>query len=57
MTDHTQALLHNALALPIDERARLVHDLLASLEPATADDPDQVTAAWNRESNVAVARF
>lgn len=49
MTDHTQAPLHDALALPIGERAELVHDLLASLEPAPADEPDQVTAAWNRE--------
>lgn len=49
MTDHTQALLHDALALPIGERAELVHDLLASLEPAPADEPDQVAAAWNRE--------
>lgn len=49
MTDHTQALLHDALALPIGERAELVHDVLASLEPAPAHDPDQVAAAWNRE--------
>ncbi len=39
--------LHDAL--PIGERAELVHDLLASLDPAPADDPDQVAAAWNRE--------
>ena len=37
------------LALPVDERAELVHDLLASLKPALAEDPDQVAAAWNRE--------
>jgi putative addiction module component (TIGR02574 family) len=49
MTDHTQALLHDALALPTDERAELVHDLLVSLDAAPADDPDQVAAAWNSE--------
>ena len=49
MTDHTQALLRNALALPADERAEIIHALLASLEPAPAEDPDQIAAAWTRE--------
>lgn len=49
MTDHAHALLQDALALPVDERAELVRDLLASLESGPADDPGEVAAAWRHE--------
>ena len=49
MTEQTQSLLEDALALPAGQRAELVHDLLASLEPATTENRDQVAAMWSRE--------
>ena len=49
MTEHTQSLLEDALGLPAGQRAELVHDLLASLEPVATDNPDPVAAAWGRE--------
>lgn len=42
-------MLHEALALSSDERAQLVHDILASLETEPTDDPTEVARAWNRE--------
>jgi putative addiction module component (TIGR02574 family) len=37
-----------ALDLPADERARLAHELIVSLESET-EDPAEVQAAWMRE--------
>lgn len=46
MTDRARKLLHDALELPISERAELVADLLASLD----GEPDaDVEAAWGAE--------
>jgi putative addiction module component (TIGR02574 family) len=49
MTSRVQALLREALALPVEERADVAAELLASLDEAPADDPAQVEAAWARE--------
>lgn len=46
MTDRARKLLHDALELPIGERAELVADLLASLDGEPEAD---VEAAWAAE--------
>lgn len=48
MTDRAQALLREALALPIDERADVAAELLASLDGTETDDAE-VEAAWASE--------
>ena len=46
MTKQADALVHEALQLPLNDRARIAADLLASLD----DGPDdQVEAAWAEE--------
>ena len=45
-SDSNQDVFSNALALPARERARLAHELLASLDEAT--DPD-AAEAWAAE--------
>lgn len=50
MTDRAQQLLREALTLPVDERADVAAELLASLdEPAAAIDAAGVEEAWARE--------
>ena len=46
MPSRAQALLRDALALPLDERADVAAELLASLDDAEAEHPDDVEAAW-----------
>jgi putative addiction module component (TIGR02574 family) len=48
MTDRAQALLREALALPINERADVAAELLASLDGTETDVAD-VEAAWASE--------
>jgi putative addiction module component (TIGR02574 family) len=48
MTDRAQALLREALALPLDERADVAAELLASLDQPQEDLVD-VEAAWATE--------
>jgi len=48
MTDRAQALLREALALPLEERADVAAELLASLDGAEPDVAD-VEAAWAAE--------
>ena len=45
MNDRAQALLREALALPLEERADVAAELLASLDGAETDVVD-VEAAW-----------
>jgi len=47
MTDRAQALLREALALPLEERADVAAELLASLDGET--DLVDVEAAWAAE--------
>ena len=47
--NRSQALLRDALALPAADRASLATELLASLEEASTDDPQEVRDAWVRE--------
>lgn len=42
-------LLHEALALPDDQRAALAAELLASLDPPASEDPAAVQAVWSEE--------
>jgi putative addiction module component (TIGR02574 family) len=48
MTTRAQALLREALALPVDERADVAAELLASLDDGS-EDPAEVEAAWAAE--------
>jgi putative addiction module component (TIGR02574 family) len=48
MTDRAQELLREALALPLDDRANVATELLASLDDSS-EDPAAVQAAWAKE--------
>jgi len=50
MTDRAQAVLREALTLPIEQRADVAAELLASLDDeAATTNPAAVEAAWGRE--------
>jgi putative addiction module component (TIGR02574 family) len=49
MSSRAQDLVREALALPLDERADVAAQLLASLEDAAVDKPAEVEAAWAAE--------
>jgi putative addiction module component (TIGR02574 family) len=49
MTSRAQDLLREALTLPVNERADVAAELLASLDDARAEDPAEVEAAWAAE--------
>ena len=49
MTDRAQDLLREALTLPIDQRADVAAELLASLDEPSTMDAKAVQAAWASE--------
>ena len=49
MTSRAQDLLREALTLPIEERADVAAELLASRDEAPPQDAAAVEAAWARE--------
>lgn len=49
MTSRAQELLREALGLPIDERAGVAAELLASLDDVAVGNPAEVEAAWAAE--------
>ena len=49
MTSRAQDVLRDALALPLDERADVAAELLASLDDAATEHPGDVEAAWAAE--------
>ena len=49
MMSRAQDVLREALALPLDERADVAAELLASLDDAAAERPADVEAAWAAE--------
>jgi len=48
MTSRARQVLRDALALPLDERADVAAQLLASLDDSS-EDPAEVEAAWAAE--------
>ena len=49
MTSRAQDVLREALALPVDERADVAAELLASLDDTASEHPADVEAAWAAE--------
>jgi putative addiction module component (TIGR02574 family) len=49
MTSRAQDVLREALALPLEERADVAAELLASLDDAATERPADVEAAWAAE--------
>ncbi|OFW05031.1 MAG: hypothetical protein A3I61_19160 [Acidobacteria bacterium RIFCSPLOWO2_02_FULL_68_18] len=49
MTSRAHDVLREALALPLEERADVAAELLASLDDAAAERPADVEAAWAAE--------
>ena len=49
VTDHAEAVLREALALPEEDRADVVAGLLVSLEGPADDDPATVRTLWAPE--------
>ena len=49
MTHRTSQLLQDVLALPVDERAAVAAELLASLDDGEPTDMREVAAAWAEE--------
>jgi len=49
VTSRAQELLREALMLPVNERADVAAELLASLDDAPPDNPAKVEAAWAHE--------
>ena len=56
MSSRAQDVLREALALPLDERADVAAELLASLDDAAAERPADVEAAWAAEIERRVRR-
>ena len=48
--------MDRALALPAEDRARLVRQLLLSLEPWPVDDPAEVERLWSEEIDTRIER-
>ena len=49
MSSRVQEVLQQALALPVQERADVAAELLASLDEAPPSKQNEVEAAWARE--------
>jgi putative addiction module component (TIGR02574 family) len=56
MTSRAQEVLREALGLPVDERAGVAAELLASLDDAAAENPAEVEAAWAAEIELRARR-
>jgi putative addiction module component (TIGR02574 family) len=49
MTQRSRAVLREALALPLEDRANVAAELLASLDDEAIENPAEVEAAWAAE--------
>jgi putative addiction module component (TIGR02574 family) len=56
MTSRAQELLREALDLPVDERAGVAAELLASLDDGATVNPAEVEAAWAAEIELRARR-
>ena len=50
------SILAEALRLPVEERAKLITELIATVDDATAEDPAEVEQAWAAELELRIAR-
>ena len=50
------SILAKALELPVEERAKLITELLETVEDEPADDPAVVEHAWAAELETRIAR-
>ena len=50
MTGKANLIAEEAAQLDRQERVAIIEKLLESLEPAAAEDPSEVQAAWSRET-------
>ena len=50
------SLLAEALRLPVEERAKLITELIATVDDASTDDPTEVEQAWAAELELRIAR-
>lgn len=49
MTTEAEVLLRAVLALPVEDRADVAAELLASLDTSVNDDPARARTLWNQE--------
>lgn len=50
------SILAEALRLPVEERAKLITELIATVDDATTEDPAEVEQAWAAELELRIAR-
>jgi putative addiction module component (TIGR02574 family) len=50
------SILAEALQLPVEERAKLITELIETVEDEPADDPTLVEQAWAAELKARIAR-
>jgi putative addiction module component (TIGR02574 family) len=50
------SILAQALELPVQERARLITELIAADDDGAVDDPQEVEQAWAAELEARIAR-
>jgi putative addiction module component (TIGR02574 family) len=50
------SILAEALRLPVEERAKLITELIAAVDDATTEDPAEVEQAWAAELERRIAR-
>jgi putative addiction module component (TIGR02574 family) len=50
------SVLAEALRLPVEERAKLITELIATVDDAASDDPTEIEQAWAAELELRIAR-
>jgi putative addiction module component (TIGR02574 family) len=49
------SILAEALRLPVEERAKLITELIATVDDGSTDDPTEVEQAWAAELEARIA--